>query len=305
MSERPIETICVVGAGFMGWQISLHCAAKGFAVPVVYRSPGSRERAQEAQESELDRRVAEGEITGVDKTAILSRLRYTQDLAEGASGADLVIEAINELLEPKREIFARLDAICPPHAILTTTSSSIRISRVEDATRRPDKVANLHFYHYPWARPMLDLMGGTATSLETMHRLERFVRDIDVVPLIARKESTGFVHNRVWRAVKREVLHLVDDGVASFEDVDRAWMISYNQSSGPFGKMDLIGLDVIRDIEMVYYEESGDPRDAPPRLLLDLIARGDLGVKTGRGFYAYPNPAFEQEGWLMGKPGDE
>ena len=299
MSARPIETVCVVGAGFMGWQISLHCAAKGFTVPLVHRSMGSRERAQAAQAAEMDRCMAQGEITSSEKAAILSRLRYTQDLAESAGSADLVIEAVNERLEPKRELFARLDAICPPHAILTTTSSSIRISRIEDATRRPDKVVNLHFYHWPWHRPMLDLMGGTATSQETMARVERFVRDLDIVPLVARKESTGFVHNRVWRAVKREVLHLVDDGVASFEDVDRAWMISYGQPIGPFGKMDLIGLDVIRDIEMVYHQESGDPADAPPRLLLDRIERGELGVKTGKGFYTYPHPAFEEPGWLM------
>ena len=164
MSARPIETVCVVGAGFMGWQISLHCAAKGFTVPVVHRSMGSRERAQAAQAAEMDRRVAQGEITSSEKAAILSRLRYTQDLADGAARADLVIEAINEHLEPKRGLFARLDTLCPPHTILTTTSSSIRISRIEDATRRPDRVMNLHFYHWPWRRPMVDLMGGTDTT---------------------------------------------------------------------------------------------------------------------------------------------
>jgi 3-hydroxybutyryl-CoA dehydrogenase len=166
-------------------------------------------------------------------------------------------------------------------------------------------VANLHFYHYPWDRNMLDLMGGTRTSPETMRALAAFTRELGIVPLIARVESTGFVYNRVWRAVKREVLHLVDDGVATFQDVDRAWMISYAQPMGPFGKMDLIGLDVIRDIENVYYGESDDPRDAPPPLLTDRVERGDLGVKTGRGFYTYPDPAYEREGFLYAGDEDE
>jgi 3-hydroxybutyryl-CoA dehydrogenase len=116
--------------------------------------------------------------------------------------------------------------------------------------------------------------------------------------LLVRKESTGFIFNRVWRAIKRESLHLVDDGVASYEDVDRAWMIVMGMSIGPFGLMDMIGLDVVRHIEMVYHRESGDESDAPPRLLLDKIEAGELGVKTGKGFYTYPHPAFQDPAWL-------
>ena len=115
-----------------------------------------------------------------------------------------------------------------------------------------------------------------------------------------RKESTGFIFNRVWRAIKKECLHLVDDGVASHEDVDRAWMIWVDAPTGPFGIMDKVGLDVVRDIEMVYYHESGDESDAPPKLLLDKIERGELGIKTSKGFYTYHNPAFQAPGWLKG-----
>ena len=122
----------------------------------------------------------------------------------------------------------------------------------------------------------------------------------DLTPLLVHKESTGFLFNRVWRAIKKECLHLVDDGVASYEDVDRAWIIAFGTPTGPFGLMDMIGLDVVRDIEMVYYRESGDVSDAPPQLLLDKIARGELGLKTGTGFYSYPHPAFQTPGWLKG-----
>ena len=118
--------------------------------------------------------------------------------------------------------------------------------------------------------------------------------------LLVRKESTGFLSNRVWRAIKKECLHLVDDGVASHEDVDRAWMIAVGMPIGPFGLMDMVGLDVVWDIEMVYYRESGDASDAPPQLLLNKIESGELGVKVGKGFYTYPDPAFHDPSWLKG-----
>jgi 3-hydroxybutyryl-CoA dehydrogenase len=112
------------------------------------------------------------------------------------------------------------------------------------------------------------------------------------------KESTGFIFNRIWRAVKKDALDIVDAGIASYEDVDRAWMIFTGMPIGPFGVMDMTGLDVIRDIELVYYRESGDEADAPPKVLLDKIEKNELGVKTGRGFYTYPNPPFENASWL-------
>ena len=145
---------------------------------------------------------------------------------------------------------------------------------------------------------LVELMSGTGTSGETVERVRQFMVTIRITPLLVQKESTGFIFNRVWRAIKKETLHLVDEGVASHEDVDRAWMIIMKRPKGPFGVMDTVGLDVVRDIEMVYYRESGDESDAPPKLLLDKIEKGELGVKSGKGFYTYPNPAFEDPSWL-------
>ena len=121
---------------------------------------------------------------------------------------------------------------------------------------------------------------------------------IGVLPVIVQKESTGFIFNRIWRAVKKEALKVVDQGIATVEDVDRTWMIQMETPLGPFALMDSIGLDVVRDIELIYYEESGDPSDAPPPLLLDKISNGELGVKTGRGFYTYPNPGWQSPDFL-------
>ncbi|MFO7599522.1 MAG: 3-hydroxyacyl-CoA dehydrogenase family protein, partial [Candidatus Desulfacyla sp.] len=181
-----------------------------------------------------------------------------------------------------------------------TNSSSICISALEDVTQRPEYMLNMHFYSPVWQRPMVELMGGTATTEETMARARHFVRTLDLTPLSVCKESMGFLFNRVWRAIKKECLHLVDDGVASFEDVDRAWIIAFKTPAGPFGFMDMVGLDVVRDIEMGYYRASGDASDAPPQILLDKIAKGELGLKTGKGFYSYPRPAFQEPGWLKG-----
>lgn len=301
MSTRPIETICVVGAGFMGAQVALQCAAHGLQVWLVDNSPEALEWAKTSHAQELAKRLQKQQITPQEQDSILSRVRLTTDMPLAASRADLVIEAAPERLEVKRTLFAQLDHLCPAHTILTTTSSSIRVSTIEDATHRPDRVLNMHFYPPVWQRSVVELMRGTGTSAETLESVRQFALQIGVMPLMVQKESTGFIFNRVWRAIKKECLHLVDDGVASHEDVDRAWMINIGMPIGPFGLMDMVGLDVVRDIEMVYHGESGDASDAPPKLLLDKIARGELGVKTGKGFYSYPNPAFQDPTWLKGK----
>jgi 3-hydroxybutyryl-CoA dehydrogenase len=285
----------------MGVQIGLQCALHGIHVRMTDVSAPALARAAQAQAEILDPRVEAGEISPADRAAARTRVRACADLGEALQGADLAIEAVPERLELKRQVFAQLDARCDPHTILATNSSSIRISLIEDATTRPDRVLNLHFYAPVWQRHMVDLQRGSSTSDETFERASRFVRQIGCTPLLVLRESTGFCFNRVWRAVKRECLHLVDDGVASFEDVDRAWMIFNDAPLGPFALMDMIGLDVIADIERVYYAESGDARDAPPPLLTDKVERGELGVKTGKGFYSYPHPAFEDPAWLRGE----
>ncbi len=298
---EPIESVCLCGAGYLGWQISLQCASQGIPVRLFDISEEALERASEHIRQELKGWTSEGKITPEDVEAILSRVSFHDDLAEAVEGVALVIEAVPERLDLKREVFAQLDDVCDDATILATNSSSIRISKIEDATGRLDKVLNTHFYNTPWKRSIVELMRGTGTSDETLERVREFMVSIGITPLMVLRESTGFIFNRVWRAIKRECLHLVDQGVASFQDVDRAWMTLYETPYGPFGMMDGVGLDVVRDIEMVYYEESGAERDVPPRLLLEMIERGELGVKTGKGFYTYPDPAYLKPGFLKGK----
>ncbi len=297
---EPPKQVCIYGSGYLGSQIALQCAVSGLHVNLFDVSRASLRRSRNSVSGYMDQWVIEGKIKAEESGNILSRMLWTGSASRATAAAEIVIEAVTERLNVKREVFKNLDRLCGPNTILATNSSSIRVSKIEDATNRPDRVLNMHFYGFPWRNRIVEIMRGTKTSDETMGRARGFSAMIGLTPLIVVKESTGFIFNRVWRAVKRECLHLVDEGVATHEDVDRAWMSLYGTASGPFGMMDRVGLDVVRDIEMTYYEESGNPRDYPPRLLVDKISRGELGVKTGRGFYKYPNPAFEDPSWLHG-----
>ena len=293
-----IERVCVFGAGTLGWQIALQCASHEHPVNLYDISQEALKKAEQHSTSELESWVEAGSISAEAKESAIRRIRFEPDPKKAVKTVGLVIEAVPEKLDLKRRVFEELDAVCDADTIISTNSSSIRVSLIEDATKRRDQVLNTHFYSNPWRSRIVELMRGHMTSDETMTHVGGFMRSIGMLPLVVRKESTGFIFNRVWRAVKRECLHLVDDGVASYEDVDRAWMSYYGTKMGPFGLMDKVGLDVVRDIENVYYGESRDPRDVPPRLLLEKVERGELGVKTGRGFYSYPNPAFLDPSFL-------
>lgn len=280
--------IGVVGPGFMGTQISLHCATRGHSVCLVGRSSTSLDRAAKVQRETLGLRLAAAQLTKSDVDSITDRILLTTSADGPLSDADIVVETIPESVDAKRRLFSHLDSICCERTILASNSSSIRISVIETATQRADRVLNMHFWAPVWQTTMVELMGGSETSSGTMQTARRFAESLGLTPLIARKESTGFVFNRVWHAIKKECLQLVDQGIASPDEIDQAWKLFTSMPYGPFFMMDVTGLDVIRDIETVYCSQSGLASDAPPQVLLDMVARGELGAKTGRGFYAWP-----------------
>ncbi len=292
-----IRQIAVIGAGTMGRQIALQIARHGYSTRLYDVDPAALTDAESWQRQVVADWIADGQL-GADH-AIFSRLRYEADLRRACQDADLAIEAAPEQFALKRTVFARLDAALPSPAIIATNSSSMRVSALEDATKRPERVANLHFYLPVWDSPMVEIGGGSCTRSDVVEALTSFARSIGVLPLRVRKESTGFVFNRVWRAVKREVMRVADSGIASIEDIDRAWMIKFgSEKPPPFAQMDRIGLDVIRDIELHYARESGDPADRPRPILTNRVERGELGVKTGKGFYDYPEPAWQRPDFL-------
>jgi len=293
--------ICIVGSGYLGTQIGALSARSGYMVTLYDIMKDSFNVSRSSVKEYIDEWIETRVIKPEEAEEVIQRINYTTDLPEAVKEAEIVIEAVVENLDVKRKVFKQLDELCPPSVILCSNSSSIKISHIEEATAHPERVLNMHFYGYPWRRSVLELMKGSHTTDEAIEKARKYAISIDVTPLTVLKESTGFIFNRVWRAIKKECLTVADTGVASFEDVDRAWMSLYKTDTGPFGLMDRVGLDVVRDIEMVYYRESGDPRDKPPKILLDKIERGELGVKTGKGFYSYPDPEYRKHGWLKGK----
>lgn len=299
-----IQSVCVVGAGYMGSQIALQCAVHGYAVNLFDSSSDAMAKSEKAVEAFSQRMIAENYLAEGEQQMVLGRISRPSNLEAAASTSNLVIEAISEKLEYKRALFEELDRICPGETILTTNSSSLRVSRIETAVQRRDRVLNTHFVQPIWQHPFVELMKGTETENDVVEQVDAFMQSIGMLTVHVRKESTGFVFNRIWRAVKKEALKVVDQGIASIEDIDRTWMIQMESPMGPLATMDVIGLDVIRDIEMVYYEESGDPDDAPPAILNEKVEAGQLGVKTGQGFYTYPNPSWQAEDFLKA-PGHE
>jgi 3-hydroxybutyryl-CoA dehydrogenase len=301
MSGTAIKSVGVVGAGTMGSRIAYRSAVSGLETYLHDAFPEALDRAMAALQMWLNDRVSRGELTTAGAGSAWSRIHRCENLEECVADVDLVIETIPENVELKREVFAQIDRLAPPHVLIATNSSSLPCSRLADATQRPEKVFNVNFSD-PRVDDLVEVMKGAQTSEETLATGVTFVRTLGMVPIVTYKEIMGFSFNRVWRAIKRETLHLVADGYSDFEDLDRAWMLEFHVPYGPFGYMDRIGLDVIRDVEMQYYLDSGDERDKPPQMLEEMVAQGHLGVKSGRGFYTYPNPAYEQANWLRKEP---
>jgi 3-hydroxybutyryl-CoA dehydrogenase len=294
--SKPGERVAVVGMGTMGTQIAMLAANVGYRVKAF----DLRERAFEETLQYFRQTNVIESLVPLDRwQACKGKIQQLTYLDEAIGDAELVLEAIPENLDLKRQAFQELGQKAPPDAILATNSSSIPVSRLEESSGRPERCLNLHFYI---GMIMADVMGGTRTLPEVMEKGITWVRSLGCIPLTVKKELLGFCFNRVWRAVKREVLCMWANGFVDFRDVDRAWMVFNGMKEGPrfgpFGLMDKVGLDVIYDIEMVYYHDSGDPKDHPPEALKEKVDKNELGVKTGKGFYSYPDPEYLRADFL-------
>ena len=298
-----ITRVAVVGAGTMGWQIAALSAATGYAVALYDAAPGAADRALDRMRREIPALAADRDPLPLappdDVDLVARRIRLAPSLAAAVGDADLVIEAVREDLATKRAVFAELDRMSP-QAILATNSSSLPSSELVPAVTRPERLLNLHFFSPVWRRPMLEVMSCGHTAPETLAAGEGFGRSLGLATAVVRGQSKGFIINRVWRAVKREALRVVDEGHAAPEDVDRLWMLFFGTPVGPFGLMDMVGLDVVADIEASYAAVSADPTDRPSPTLRRLVESGKLGEKTGEGFYQHPNPAYRRPDFLRG-----
>ncbi len=284
---QRVNRVLVVGSGSMGSQIGLVCALAGYDVTVQDVDEGVFEKTRAQLRSRMERDVEKGRRSGEDAEAALGRMGFTTDMEGAASGADFVIEAAVEKLDVKREIFGRLDAAAPGHAVLATNSSTIVSSRLAEVTGRPERVCNMHFFYPPLVMRCVEVVRNPETSDATVETTAGLARGIGKEPVIIQKEVWGFVVNRILGAMTEEALDLYENGVASFEDIDTACRTGLGHPMGPFEVMDLSGIDVGYYARMSAYHESGDPKHRPRASVAEKVEKGELGRKTGKGWYEY------------------
>jgi 3-hydroxybutyryl-CoA dehydrogenase len=286
-SVDAVQEILVVGAGAMGSQIAMLGALAGYRATAYDIDQVALDRARDQLRARLDRDVAKRRRARTDVDAAFERLTLTTDLDTAAGTADFVIEAAVEKLDVKRQVFARLDAVAPPHAILATNSSAIVSSQLADATDRPDRVANMHFFNPALVMRCVEVVGGPQTSAATVETTVELTRRLGKDPVILHKEIPGFVANRILGAVRDEAIFLLEEGVASVEAIDTACRTALGYPMGPFELMDLTGIDIGYHAKLARHAASNDPRDLPSRTVTALVERGELGRKRGKGFYLY------------------
>ena len=282
----PQITIAPSPAQAFGKQIAAMTAASGVK-SALRCHPAAADTARDWLRDYLAAPIAEGRLDW-DLDSVLARIHPAHDLATALDGADLMIEAVREDLATKREVF-RAASAANPDIYLATNSSSLPSAALRDVVTQTDKLVNLHFFSEFWHRSMVELMSCGETSEETMRVLHRFGSSLGIYCAVVRGQSKGFIINRVWRAVKREALRVVDEGHADPEDVDRLWALFWGIDYGPFGMMDEVGLDVIADIEDSYISVATDPADQRSKVLHERVAR-ETGQEDGRGILHLPRP---------------
>lgn len=286
-----IRRAAVIGAGVMGRQIALNTALHDCRAALTDASLEQLAGAQGWAASYLDGRVAKGRISREKAERTMALLQFCARLEEAAAEADLAIEAVVEQLPVKRQVFSELDRCCPPRAILATNSSTIVSSRLADVTRRPEKVANLHYFNPALVMKLVEVVAGPHTAPETVEALAAFAAATGKVPVRLRKEIPGFIANRLMHAVADEALFLFEGGYATFEDIDRAAELGLGYPMGPFRLMDLTGIDVAYHARMERSRESGRQEDQPSRSIVEKYERGEWGRKVGKGWYTYGEDA--------------
>ena len=280
-----MEQIFVIGAGTMGLDIAQTFAQAGYKVAVRDVKNEILARANERLQGGLKKRVARGKLAQQEADALLSRISFTTELAP-AKEAALVIEAIVERAEIKKSVFQELDGICPDGTIFASNTSSISITDIASATKRPDRFIGMHFFNPATVMKLVEVIRGVGTSEETFAAVERLARAIGKEPVEV-QEGPGFVVNRILVPMINEAIGLYAEGIASAEGIDAAMRLGCNHPMGPLELGDLIGLDVVLAIMDTLFEETHDVKYRAHPLLRKYVRGGLLGRKAGRGFYEY------------------
>ncbi|MGL4731323.1 MAG: 3-hydroxybutyryl-CoA dehydrogenase [Clostridium sp.] len=281
-----MKKVCIIGAGTMGAGIAQVLATKGYEVVMLVRNMDKFQNVNYASINKtLTKLVSKGKITEGVKGEILGRITGTLDMND-VKDADLVIEAIAENMETKRDYFSKLDEICKEETIFATNTSSLSITEIASCTKRPDKVIGMHFFNPAALMKLVEIIRGMATSDETFNTVKELTVAIGKDPVEV-KEAPGFVVNRILIPMINEAVGILDQGIATVEDIDKAMMLGANHPMGPLALGDLIGLDICLAIMEVLYKETGDSKYRANSLLRKYVRAGYLGRKTKKGFYDY------------------
>lgn len=282
-----IKKVAVLGAGIMGNQIAMQIAIHGYDVVCYDISEAMVNKAIEFSDDWFKRRVEKGKLSVAAAEEIQARLRFTTDAEFAATNADIVMEAVSDVVHIKKLALSNFDKYTPDHCIYASNSSYIVSSRFADAVKDPSKVINVHFFNPALVMKIVEVVKGPHVSKETYETAYAFVESIGKTPVKVEKEIYGFVVNRVFSALTREACYLVDMGIASPEEIDKAVKGALGHSMGPLETLDMTGIDLEYSVYMERFKTSGNKADLPAACLTERYARGDYGRKSGKGFYVY------------------
>ena len=280
-----IQKVGIVGFGAMGSGIAQVCAVAGFDVLVRDVEQRFVDRGNERIAASLARVVKSGKLTEAEATAARGRVKGTLALADFGD-RDLIIEAVVEVLDAKKEVFGELDRVCGPATIFASNTSSLTIVEMAATTKRPDRFAGLHFFNPPVMMPLVEIVKAITTSDATIEALRDFVQRLGHTGVVC-TDSTGFIVNRLLVPYLNSAVRMLELGVASAEEIDQAVKLGLRHPMGPLELIDYTGVDINYHVANVFFEEFKDPTMAPPPLLRRMMLAGHLGVKTGKGFYEY------------------
>jgi len=281
-----MKNITVIGSGTMGNGIAHVFAQNNYKVSLVDVNESALKKAIETIEKNLDRQVSKGQLTEADKASALANLTAYTDLKKGAENADLVIEAATENMNIKLDIFRTLDEIAPPHCILASNTSSISITKIASVTKRADKVIGMHFMNPVPVMKLVEIINGYKTSAEVTKTITELSKAIGKTPASS-NDYPGFIANRILMPMINEAIISLHEGVGGVEEIDTVMKLGMAHPMGPLQLADFIGLDVCLAILNVLHNGFGNPKYAPCPLLVNMVTAGNLGIKSGEGFYKH------------------
>jgi len=282
-----IKKVAMVGAGTMGNQIAMQVAISGYDVTCYSRKETTVANAKNYSDGWFAKSVEKGKMTAEEADQTKSRLKFTTDLKEAVTGADIVIEAVSDVLKTKQDILHEMDQYTPDHTIYASNSSYIVSSLFADSVKHPENVLNVHFFNPALVMKLVEVVQGPHVADATVETVFEFIKSISKTPVLVKKEIYGFIVNRIFSAITKEACYMLDQGVASIEDIDIAVKNGLGHPMGPLELLDMTGIDLEYDVLMERFRMTGQLSDKPSPAIVERYARGEYGRKTKKGFYNY------------------